>query len=99
MNIMRKIIGVLAVLLICTAFVGAGAAFTYSSNDAVVTPSGALTAGQTVSASMKITVAGGSLDVGDSISFTTPLSGAKWSTDIYRLLECVTSGENERDFI
>lgn len=84
MNIMRKIIGVLAVLLICTAFVGAGAAFTYSSNDAVVTPSGALTAGQTVNASMKITVAGGSLDVGDSISFTTPLSGAKWSTDIYR---------------
>ena len=42
MKIMRKIIGILAVLLLCTAFVGAGAAFTYSSSDAVVTPSGAL---------------------------------------------------------
>ena len=84
MNVMRKIIGVLAVLLICTAFVGAGAAFTYSSNDAVVTPSGALTAGQTVSATMEIRIAGGSLTDSDKITFSTPLEGAKWSTDIYK---------------
>lgn len=84
MKIMRKIIGILAVLLLCTAFVGAGAAFTYSSNDAVVTPSGALTPGQTVTASMEITVTGKSLDVGDSITFSTPLTNPKWSTDIYR---------------
>ena len=80
---MRKIIGVLAVLLICTAFVGAGAAFTYSSNDAVVTPSGALTAGQTVSATMTITVDGKYLEDNDRISLSSPLENEKWSTDIY----------------
>ena len=84
MNVMRKIIGVLAVLLICTAFVGAGAAFTYSSNDAVVTPSGALTAGQTVSATMKITIAGDTFKDSNEIKLSTPLQGATWSTDIYK---------------
>ena len=84
MKIMRKIIGILAVLLLCTAFVGAGAAFTYSSNDAVVTPSGALTPGQTVTASMTIKIAGGSLADSDKITFSTPLSNPKWSTEIYK---------------
>ena len=73
MNIMRKIIGVLAVLLICTAFVGAGAAFTYSS-DAVVTPAGSLTPGQKVTATMKIVVTGGSVDASDRITLSTPLT-------------------------
>ena len=81
---MRKIIGVLAVLLICTAFVGAGAAFTYSSNDAVVTPSGALTAGQTVTATMTITIAGNTFNDNNKITLSTPLQGATWSTDIYK---------------
>lgn len=84
MKIMRKIIGILAVLLLCTAFVGAGAAFTYSSNDAVVTPSGALTAGQTVSATMKITIAGDTFKDSNEIKLSTPLQGATWSTDIYK---------------
>lgn len=59
-------------------------AFIYSSKDAVVTPSGVLTVGQRVTATMNITVRGGSLGVSDKISFSTPLAGAKWSTDIYR---------------
>ena len=84
MKIMRKIIGILAVLLLCTAFVGAGAAFTYSSSDAVVTPSGALTPGQTVTATMTIKITGGSLTDNDKITFSTPLSNPKWSTDIYK---------------
>ena len=80
---MRKIIGVLAVLLICTAFVGAGAAFTYSS-DAVVTPAGSLTPGQKVTATMKIVVTGGSVDASDKITLSTPLTSAQWTTVIYR---------------
>ena len=80
---MRKIIGVLAVLLICTAFVGAGAAFTYSS-DAVVTPAGSLTPGQKVTATMKIVVTGGSVDASDKITLSTPLTSAQWTTVIYK---------------
>ena len=83
MKHMRKIIGVLAVLLICTAFVGAGAAFTYSS-DAVVTPAGSLTPGQKVTAVMKIVVTGGSVDASDKITLSTPLTSAQWTTVIYR---------------
>ena len=83
MKQMRKIIGVLAVLLICTAFVGAGAAFTYSS-DAVVTPAGSLTPGQKVTATMKIVVTGGSVDASDKITLSTPLTSAQWTTVIYK---------------
>lgn len=83
MKHMRKIIGVLAVLLICTAFVGAGAAFTYSS-DAVVTPAGSLTPGQKVTATMKIVVTGGSVDASDKITLSTPLTSAQWTTVIYK---------------
>ena len=83
MNIMRKIIGILAVLLICTAFVGAGAAFTYSS-DAVVTPAGSLTPGQKVTATMTIVVTGGSVDASDKITLSTPLTSAQWTTVIYK---------------
>ncbi|MBR5814993.1 MAG: hypothetical protein IKY77_02210, partial [Methanocorpusculaceae archaeon] len=90
MNIMRKIIGVLAVLLICTAFVGAGAAFTYSS-DAVVTPAGSLTPGQKVTATMKIVVTEGSLTSADKIMLSTPLTSAKWSTVIYKGGQAVSS--------
>ena len=83
MKIMRKIIGILAVLLLCTAFVGAGSAFTYT-NDAVVTPAGSLTPGQTVTATMTIVVTGGSLDASDRITLSTPLTSAKWTTLIYK---------------
>lgn len=83
MKHMRKIIGILAVLLICTAFVGAGAAFTYSS-DAVVTPAGSLTPGQKVTATMKIVVTGGSVDASDKITLSTPLTSAQWTTVIYK---------------
>ena len=80
---MRKIIGILAVMLLCTAFVGAGAAFTYSS-DAVVTPAGSLTPGQTVTATMTIKIAKDSVTTADSISLSTPLTSAKWTTVIYK---------------
>ena len=90
MKHMRKIIGVLAVLLICTAFVGAGAAFTYSS-DAVVTPAGSLTPGQKVTATMKIVVTEGSLTAADKIMLSTPLTSAKWSTVIYKGGQAVSS--------
>ena len=81
MKIMRKIIGILAVLLICTAFVGAGSAFTYT-KDAVVTPGGSLTPGQKVTATMKINIAGDSLTFADKITLSTPLTSAKWTTVI-----------------
>lgn len=83
MNVIRKIIGVLAVLLICTASVGAGAAFTYTS-DAVVTPAGSLTPGQKVTVTMTIVVTGGSVDASDKITLTTPLTSAQWTTLIYK---------------
>ena len=89
MKIMRKIIGILAVLLICTAFVGAGAAFTYKS-DAVVTPAGSLTPGQTVTATMKIVVTGDSLDASDKIILSTPLSSPKWNTVIYQGTQAIS---------
>ena len=84
MKLIRKLTVILAVLLISTAFVGAGSAFTYSSNDAVITPAGSLSAGQSVTATMKITITGGSLDVSDKLTLSTPLTDTKWSTDIYR---------------
>ena len=83
MKIMRKIIGILAVLLICTAFVGAGAAFTYKS-DAVVTPAGSLTPGQKVTSTMTITIAKDSVTASDYILLSTPLTSAKWTTVIYK---------------
>ena len=79
---MRKIIGILAVLLICTAFVGAGAAFTYKS-DAVVNPAGSLIPGQKVTATIKIVVDGDSASIFDDIKLTTPLTSEEWTTVIY----------------
>ena len=84
MKHIRKLTIILAVLLLCTAFVGAGAAFTYSSSDSVITPSGALTPGQTVTATMTIKITGGSLTDNDRIILSTPLSNPKWSTEIYK---------------
>lgn len=83
MQFMKKLIGVLAVLLICTAFVGAGAAFTYT-KDAVVTPAGSLNPGQTVTATMQIGITEGSLTAADTLTLTTPLSGATWTTIIFK---------------
>jgi len=52
--------------------------------DAVVTPSGSLVPGQTVTAAMKIVVTGGSVDASDKITLSTPLTSAQWTTVIYR---------------
>ena len=66
---MRKIIGVLAVLLICTAFVGAGAAFTIS-DTVKVDPSGILSPGDKVSAKVTIKIAPKSLEMDDYVTLS-----------------------------
>ena len=82
MKHMRKIIGVLAVLLICTAFVGAGAAFTIS-DTVKVDPSGILSPGDKVSAKVTIKIAPKSLEMDDYVTLSTDLIGASWHTKIY----------------
>jgi len=82
MKHMRKIIGVLAVLLICTAFVGAGAAFTVTES-VKVTPSGILTPGDKVNAKVTIEIAKNSLKQTDYVSLDTDLYAESWHTKIY----------------
>ena len=94
MNVMRKIIGVLAVLLICTAFVGAGAAFTYT-KEAVITPSGSLIPGQKVTAAMEIVITEGSLADGDFVRLSTDLANPKWTTVPYIGDVAINSGLHE----
>ena len=83
MKHMRKIFGILAVLLLCAAFVGAGSAFTYT-KDATVTPAGSLNPGQTVTATMQIVITEDSLTAADTLTLTTPLTKATWTTIIFK---------------
>ena len=82
MKIMRKIIGILAVLLLCTAFVGAGSAFTVTEN-IKVTPSGILSPGDKVNAKVTIEIAKNSLKQTDYVQLKTDLTAESWHTKIY----------------
>lgn len=79
---MKKIICILSVLLLCAAFAGGVSAFTYD-KPATVTPSGALSPGETVTASMTIKIPAGTINSGGSITLSTDLDGARWLYDIY----------------
>ena len=85
MNVMRKIIGVLAVLLICTAFVGAcsGAAFTVTEN-VVVNPSGIVSPGDKVTAKVTIEIPKNTLGINEYIYLKTDLNNAVWSIKVHQ---------------
>ena len=84
MKHMRKIIGVLAVLLICTAFVGAGAAASAGYSDATITPSTSLSPGQTVTGVFKISLPSGSISDTDTLTFSSPLENVKWEIKVFK---------------
>ena len=85
MKIMRKIIGILAVLLICTAFVGAGmgAAFTVTKNVAV-NPSGVVSPNDKVTAKVTLEIPPNSLGITEEINLKTDLTNAVWTIKVYQ---------------
>ncbi|MDO5844285.1 MAG: hypothetical protein Q4Q53_03955 [Methanocorpusculum sp.] len=79
---MKKLICLLAIFLLCAACVSGVSAFTYDS-DAVVNPSGSLSPGETVTASMIITIPKGSITSAGSLTLTSDLVDPIWTYDIY----------------
>jgi len=85
MNVMRKILGILAVLLLCTAFMGAcsGAVFTVTENVAV-NPSGPVSPGDKVTAKVTFEIPKNTLGITEEFSLKTDLDNAVWSIKVYQ---------------
>ena len=85
MKIMRKIFGILAVLLLCAAFMGAcsGAVFTVTENVAV-NPSGIVSPGDKVTAKVTIEIPKNTLGITEEFSLKTDLDNAVWSIKVYQ---------------
>ena len=83
MKHMRKIIGVLAVLLICTAFVGAGAAFTVEKGSVTIDSSGFVSPYDKINAGITIEIPHELVTETYYVKLSTDLNGAVWSTKIY----------------
>ena len=83
MKHMRKIIGILAVLMVGMALIGVGSAASAGYSDVTITPPTSLTPGQTVTGVMKIYVPAGTLSLTDSLVFTSPLQNVKWKYKIF----------------
>ena len=84
MKHMRKIFGILAVLMVGMALIGAGSAASAGYSDVTITPATSLTPGQTVTGVMKISVPAGTLSLTDSLVFTSPLQNVKWEYKIFK---------------
>ncbi len=81
---MKKIAYVLFALLLCATFIGSASAFTYTSN-ATVDPSGSLSPGEAVTASMTIVLPTGSIDSSGSLKLTTALHDSTlWTIYVYK---------------
>lgn len=79
---MKKIIFIFIVLLLCAGFTGSASAW-YSNSEASVSPSGSLTPGESVFATIQeIIVDTNGINTGDYIYLRTPLDSAQWSIDI-----------------
>jgi hypothetical protein len=81
---MKKITYVLLALLVCATLIGTASAFTYT-NGAVVDPSGSLSPGEAVTASMTIVVPEGTMSSSASLKLTTALhDSALWTIYVYK---------------
>ena len=81
---MKKIAYILFALLLCATFIGSASAFTYTSN-ATVDPSGSLSPGEAVTASMTIVLPKDSIDSSDSLKLTTALrDSTQWIVYVYK---------------
>ena len=84
MNVMRKIIGILAVLVIAMAFIGAGSAASAGYSDVTITPATSLSPGQIVTAVFKVNLPADSISDTDTLTFSSPLENAKWEIKIFK---------------
>ncbi|HKL97726.1 MAG TPA: hypothetical protein VJ857_03560 [Methanocorpusculum sp.] len=81
---MKKIAYILFALLMCATLIGTVSAFTYS-NEATVDPSGSLSPGEAVTASMNIVLPKGSISTSDSLKLTTALRDSTlWTVYVYK---------------
>ena len=81
---MKKIAYILFALLMCATLIGTVSAFTYS-NEATVDPSGSLSPGEAVTASMSIVLPQGSISTSDSLKLTTALRDRTlWTVHVYK---------------
>ncbi len=81
---MKKITYVLLALLICATFIGSASAFTYTSG-VVVDPSGSLSPGEAVTASMTIGLSKDSISTSGSLKLTTALRDSTlWTVYVYK---------------
>lgn len=83
MNLKRILLILAAVFLLATVCCGAAAAFTVE-KEATVNPSGSLTVGDRVTATVDIKLPQGSVDTASKISFDSPLAGETWVVDIIK---------------
>ncbi|MEA5037620.1 hypothetical protein SDC9_18371 [bioreactor metagenome] len=81
---MKKITYILAALLVCAVFIGTGSAFTYT-NGATIDPSGSLSPGEAVTASMTISLPKDSISTSGSLKLTTALrDSTHWTVYVYK---------------
>lgn len=81
---MKKITYVLLALLVCATLIGTASAFTYTSG-AVVDPSGSLSPGEAVTASMTIGLPKDSISTSGSLKLTTALRDSTlWTVYVYK---------------
>ncbi|RBQ25374.1 MAG: hypothetical protein ALMCE001_03810 [Methanocorpusculum sp. MCE] len=81
---MKKITYILLALLVCATFIGSASAFTYTSG-AVVDPSGSLSPGEAVTASMTIALPKDSISTSGSLKLTTALRDSTlWTVYVYK---------------
>ena len=81
---MRKIIGILAVLIVSMALIGAGSAASAGYSDVTITPATSLTPGQTVTAVFTISLPAGTITDTTTLTFRSPLESAKWGIKIFK---------------
>jgi len=81
---MKKITYVLLALLVCATLIGTASAFTYT-NGAAVDPSGSLSPGEAVTASMTIVLPKDSISTSGSLKLTTTLRDSTlWTVYVYK---------------
>ncbi len=93
---MKKITYVLLALLVCATLIGTASAFTYT-NGAVVDPSGSLSPGEAVTASMTLVIPTDSISTSGSLKLTTALRDSTfWTVYVYKgtVVNNQTSGDS-----
>ena len=84
MKHMRKIIGILAVLIVSMALIGAGSAASAGYSDVTITPATSLSPGQVVTGVFKVNLPADSISDTDTLTFSSPLENAKWEIKVFK---------------